>query len=417
MSLLWSEGRSPEEKKVLIVDDTPENIQVLMAALKDEYKIVAAINGQKALQMAAIDPVPDLILLDIMMPGIDGFELCRRFRADIKLKDTKIIMVSGKAYKADKEQAFALGADAYITKPVDSETLSKQVRNVLENRVFLTFWGVRGTLPVAGPKTIKYGSNTVCVSLEFPRGNYFIFDAGTGIKPFSDYLIAKEKDVNAKIFISHPHLDHIYAFPFFEPLYIDGNKIEILGPTQGTLSFREIIAGLMDGIYFPIKPEQFGAGVSYRDLREESFDTDGIKISTMLLNHPGNCLGYRIDINGKSICYVTDNELYPEISSSYNKDYWDKLAQFVRGTDILITDNTYSDEEYKKKIGWGHSATSQVVKLADEADVGSLFLYHHDPDQWDDDIDAKQESAQLILKKKQSKTCCMATRQDQLIEL
>ena len=72
-------GRKP---KVLIVDDTPENIQVLMETLKDQYTIVAAINGEKALKMAMAEPSPDLILLDIMMPGMDGYEVCRRLKAE-----------------------------------------------------------------------------------------------------------------------------------------------------------------------------------------------------------------------------------------------------------------------------------------------------------------------------------------------
>ena len=83
-----------EKQKILIVDDTPENIQVLMETLKDRYKIVAAINGQKALQMAATDPVPDIILLDIMMPGIDGFEVCRRLKNDPETENIPVIFLS-----------------------------------------------------------------------------------------------------------------------------------------------------------------------------------------------------------------------------------------------------------------------------------------------------------------------------------
>ena len=119
----------------------------------------------------------------------------------------------------------------------------------------------------------------------------------------------------------------------------------------------------------------------------------GVSVKTMLLSHPGNCLGYRIEYHGRSICYVIDNELYLPESPFYNRAYVEKLADFVRDADILITDTTYTDQEYESKVGWGHSCVSQVIDLADRANVKALHLFHHDPDQYDDDIDDKLEVA------------------------
>lgn len=89
----------------------------------------------------------------------------------------------------------------------------------------------------------------------------------------------------------------------------------------------------------------------------------------------------------------------------------------MRGADALITDTTYTDEEYKTKIGWGHSSVSQVAKLAHAAEVDTLYLFHHDPDQDDDAIDAKLAEAQAALKGLKSKTKCLAPRESEAFRL
>jgi len=122
-------GRNP---KVLIVDDTPENIQVLMETLKDQYTIVAAINGEKALKMALTEPRPDLILLDIMMPGMDGYEVCRRLKADEQVRDIPIIFVTAKTEVEDETLGFEFGAVDYITKPFSIPVVKARVKAHLE---------------------------------------------------------------------------------------------------------------------------------------------------------------------------------------------------------------------------------------------------------------------------------------------
>jgi phosphoserine phosphatase RsbU/P len=118
--------------KILIVDDTPENIQILMGTLKDQYTIVAAINGDKALKMAVADPLPDLILLDIMMPGMDGYEVCRRLKANELVRHVPIIFVTAKTEVQDETQGFELGAVDYITKPFSIPVVKARVKAHLE---------------------------------------------------------------------------------------------------------------------------------------------------------------------------------------------------------------------------------------------------------------------------------------------
>ncbi len=397
-----------------VVDDDPDVLVVVKALLEDyDANVKTSISSKKAL-IEIIEDKPDLAILDLMMPEMDGLDLCRLLRKEADLEKLKIVIFSGKSYEQDQQRALALGADGYLTKPLVTDEFIAKIQDIIEEKVEVTYWGVRGTLPVPGEKSLRYGGNTMCTSIQFPKDNLFIFDAGSGIKPLSDDLMSKQiASLHAKIFISHPHWDHINALPFFVPLYIPGNEFEIFGASHGSVTMRELISAQMDGVYFPIRIKEFAARTYFRDLREEEFKINDILVKTMLLSHPGTCLGYRLEYKNKSVCYITDNELFPEGSRDYNSNYWSKLTEFIRGTDILITDATYTDEEYLKKVKWGHSAVSQVAKLAHDAEVKELHLIHHDPDQSDDDIDAKLETAQNLLKAWKSKTNCIAPRERQ----
>jgi phosphoribosyl 1,2-cyclic phosphodiesterase len=288
----------------------------------------------------------------------------------------------------------------------------------IQDKINLRFWGLHGTLPVPGKETVKYGGNTSCVSVEFPTGNIFIFDGGTGIKKLSDHLMAHNKGrVDAKIFISHPHWDHINAIPFFMPLYMQGNTFEICGPPQGEITINQLISRQMDGVYFPIKFKEFRADIHFRDLKEEDFNIDKINIKTIRLNHQGYCIGYRVTYKKRSVSYITDNELYPKSNQFYDEKYLSRLADFVRNTDALITDSTYTEEEYETKIGWGHSSVKQVVELADRAAVKTLYLYHHDPDHNDKIIEQKLKTAREILEMKKSSTICIAPKEKDVFKI
>ena len=344
-----------------------------------------------------------------MMPGMDGFELINQIRKNSQFDDLKIITVSAKSYEFDRKRAEKLGANGYIQKPILSENFSDQVMAFVQDKVDVTFWGVRGTLPVPGERSLRYGGNTSCVSMELANGQMLIFDAGTGIKEFSNSLGAANKSrLEAKIFISHPHWDHINALPYFTPMFQQGSEFEILGPAHGDSSMRQLISAQMDDVYFPITLKDFAARVYFRDLHEETISFGGFEVETMLLNHPGSCLGYSVRHGGQKICYVTDQELFLETNPAYNQGYVDQLTTFVGDADILITDTTYSDQEYAPKAGWGHSSVGEVVKLAHRAGVKKLCLFHHDPDQDDDAIDAKLKDANALLAELGSSTTCVS---------
>lgn len=361
---------------------------------------------------------PDVAIVGLMMPDLDGTDLCSMLRAKPSTAGIKIVVVSAKTYEFDRKRALGAGADGFIQKPITAENFMPRVLRILEDKLDMTFWGVRGTLPVSGGKSLRYGGNTSCVTLEFPSHQLFVFDAGSGIKNLSDHLLKQKRArIEAKIFISHPHWDHINALPFFVPLYLPGNDFEVLGARHGDTTMRHIISAQMDGGYFPITFQEFEARVYFHDLDEEELSFGWVGVKSMLLSHPGRCLGYRVDYNGRSICYITDNELFLESNPHHNPHYVAKLAKFVEGTDALITDTTYTDEEYASKVGWGHSCISEVVKLAHRAKVKNLYLFHHDPDQSDSAIDNKLEIAEALLAGVRSKTRVLAPQEGQVFRL
>ncbi len=404
--------------KAVAVDDDDITLSLVKALLEREgIEVETVADSTKA--MSVIERVrPDFIISDLMMPKVDGFALCERVRAHPDIGDTKFIVVSAKAYASDEDRAMKLGANGFLRKPINPETFVSNLLRIVDDHIDLTFWGVRGTLPKTGPDALRYGGNTSCVTLEFPAQQFFIFDGGSGIKELGASLMAQHrKRINAKLFISHPHWDHINAIPFFAPLYVQGNEFEILGARQGDISMRELISAQMDGVYFPITLTEFAARTYFRDLEEGSYDVAGIEVQTKLLAHPGRALGYRVNYGGRSICYITDQELFLNDDAHYDAHYERTISEFAEGADVLITDTTYTDEEYKTKVTWGHSCISKVCEWAHTANVKQLYLFHHDPDQSDDAIDAKHEMALAALKDLGSNVECLAPHEGDTFRL
>ncbi len=396
-------------RRFIIVDDDRVAAGHAAAVLKRAGHTVqvyqSSLEGLDAIRAEK----PDGVVTDIMMPDMDGLELTQRLREDTAFDDTRIFVFSGKAFDYDRRRALEVGADAFIKKPIKGDVFLDTVDRILNDSIEAQFWGVRGTLPKPGPDSLKYGGQTNCITLSFPRGQFFIFDAGSGIREVGDHLMKSGKTrTEGKIFISHPHWDHINALPFFAPLYVPGNDYEILGPSHGSMGIGDLVSAQMDGAYFPITVREFGARVTFRDLREGAYDVAGVKVKTMLLSHPGYCLGYRVEYGERSFCYITDNELFLPDSENHSPEYLEQLADFVRGTDMLVTDTTYTDAEYQSKVGWGHSCLSQVVELACLAEVKELCLYHHDPSQDDADIDEKLRVATEMITDRGSKVRCSA---------
>jgi CheY-like chemotaxis protein/phosphoribosyl 1,2-cyclic phosphodiesterase len=395
--------------KFFLVDDDPDTLALVTRLLTDAgHEVVVRSSSAEALRDIP-DQRPDCVVTDVMMPVMDGFELTRELRRRPELASMKIVVLSAKTYDFDRRRAKELGADGYIAKPINRETFLAAVTDIVTERVVVHYWGVHGTLPAPGPQYIRYGGNTPCVSVEVGGEPLTVFDCGSGIKRLSDHVMAQRgQRFSGRIFISHTHWDHINTVPFFVPLYVRGNQIELFGPYQGDLTIERAISAQMESVYFPVTIREFAARLVFRDLREETLEFGPLRFDTMLLRHPGYCLGYRLACRGRTVCYITDNELYLPTDPRHDARYVERLAGFVRGADVLITDTTYRDHEYPSKVDWGHSCVSQVADLAARAEVKRLHLFHHDPDQTDADIDAKLEETRRELARLGSKVVCEA---------
>ena len=250
--------------------------------------------------------------------------------------------------------------------------------------VTIRCWGTRGSIPSPGPQTARYGGNTT--SFEVRHGDQrLIFDAGSGLRAFGLDLVENGGEFH-HIFLTHFHWDHIQGFPFFAPLYNPEIDLKIVGPRQNNIDVRSLFAGQMGPIYFPVPFSVVAATLSFDHLNEGTLEVAGATLRTMRVKHPSYVIGYRIEVGGKVICFIPDDELEGDMYEV--DDGWrERLVDFARGADLLIHDSMYTDDEYPARIGWGHSTFSQSLRLAEEAEVKKLLFFHHDPNRSDDELD------------------------------
>jgi phosphoribosyl 1,2-cyclic phosphodiesterase len=279
------------------------------------------------------------------------------------------------------------------------------------------FWGVRGSIPVPGPETVRYGGNTSCIEVR-ADDELIVLDAGSGIRELG---IALEKEFGSRpiklsLLITHAHWDHIQGFPFFVPSYNDKNEIRIYGYDGADSGLREILSGQMATPFFPVRLYDLPGKIDIEKLDAMEFHLGKVRVRAKLMNHPGVCMGYRLFTSGGSIAYLPDTEPYDAfklhsaksnlLSSEQTRKRADEeraeLVKFLHGSDILILDTQYTDEEYHSHVGWGHGSLSSAVALALDANVRKLLLFHHDPEHDDAAIDEMVETARKIAAKSET---------------
>jgi|TARA_B110000971_G_scaffold167865_1_gene172152 phosphoribosyl 1,2-cyclic phosphodiesterase len=250
----------------------------------------------------------------------------------------------------------------------------------------ITFWGVRGSVPTPAQHTRKYGGNTPCLEVR-AGNNLLLIDAGTGICRFTERLTqAQNQGLSISILLSHTHWDHIQGLPFFKLAFNPANNIKIYGPKRPGFTLRSCLEAAMTPPNFPI-PFDLLAGI--KEVIEiapgEGIELDGVKISTAELNHPDGSIGFRIEHNGKSLAYCLDHE-HEEPDQVHPG-----LRELAENSDVLIFDAAYSDEDYAKFKGWGHSTWQVGHKTAQQLGVKTLVLSGFNPDLTDDELDAIAE--------------------------
>ena len=280
----------------------------------------------------------------------------------------------------------------------------------------IKFWGTRGSIAVPSPETLRYGGDTTCMELR-ADGEIIVLDAGTGIRPLGIDLDREfqGRAIKLSLLITHAHWDHIQGFPFFKPAYDSKNEIRIFGFDGAGATFREIMTEPMKSPFFPITMRELSARMDINKLNEMKFSLGKLDIHATFVNHPGVCAGYRIFTSGGSVAFLPDHEPYEfflhsargkELSAEQAREIAAEqhaaLVQFLRGSDILILDSQYTDQEYETRIGWGHGSISSAVSLALEAEVQTLLLFHHDPGHDDEMVDTMVESARELAMKNEN---------------
>jgi phosphoribosyl 1,2-cyclic phosphodiesterase len=284
----------------------------------------------------------------------------------------------------------------------------------------LTFWGVRGSIPTPGPATVHYGGNTSCLELR-ADGEIIILDAGTGIRPLG-LALADEfagRPLHVTLLISHTHWDHIQGFPFFTPAYQAKNTVRIVGFEGARRGLAQTIEGQMESPYFPVALKEMPGSIVIEEMKAWEFAIGAVKVRACRLNHPGVAVGYRLYTSRGSIAYLPDNEPtggHKNEPIQAGEPPWD-MAEFLRGADVLVTDAQYDRGEYDAHVGWGHACTEDVVKMATDAGVRRLFLFHHDPSHDDAKVTHMLETARRFATAQGSPVRIEAAREGAVVAL
>lgn len=417
-----------EMYEVIIVDDDPMAGELTKDLLSDEgWKVTLIDDSTKALE-AIKNLKPKLVICDIMMPGIDGMELCRRIKTNPETKNIKVIILSGKSYEKEKQRALTLGAEYFITKPYDVQNLTKIVKEILtgstttpsapppptlqkketpdflkpdlsENCVKVTIYGLRGLGPTIPQTHSKYGRQTICATIETST-DIFILDAGSGIYNLGKELVSSKRFYpNIWIFLSHFHLDNIIGLPYFEPLLYPEFNINIVGANDPERSLKDVIKSTLYSSFSPI-PSPPRAKISLYEVKEENYEiSEDVKMGTMYSNHPTTTMIYLFNIKGIKIAYAPDSEIWEEATAL--QDYNERLGRFSFGFDLLIHDAYYDSSDYLTSHHKGHSSLAIVTRFALKNKIKNLIPININPDYSDERIDAMLDEASKIISSSQ----------------
>ena len=262
------------------------------------------------------------------------------------------------------------------------------------------FWGVRGSLPMPGPHTVRYGGNTTCIEVRSDAGTLVVIDAGTGIYGLGQQL-RDAAPATVHLLLSHSHWDHIHGLPFFAPLYRRGGAVSFYGVRDSATGqgIEHVLQVQLQPSYFPVTETELGATLAYRTVAAgERFAVGDIEVSSALMSHPVSDLGYRLGCDGKSLFFTGDHEPFHNPHRPGHPDHA-ALARDIaareraiedcaRGVDALIADCSYTREEAPGKLGWGHGNFDSAIALAIACGARHLYCTHHEPSRGDAALEA-----------------------------
>lgn len=250
----------------------------------------------------------------------------------------------------------------------------------------VSFYGVRGSTPCPAEENRRYGGNTSCVSLDAPGNDPILFDLGTGLRPLGRALVGANGGGEAfrgTALVSHLHWDHVQGLPFFVPILLPGSQLDIYGPSQEGGSLEDAFRGFMCPPYFPVTVEQLHGKIRFHDVESDDFDLNGVKVRSRTIPHVGVTNGYRVELGGVSVAYLSDHQMPEDGAHTVGDD----VLELCDGVDLVIHDAQYTQDEFPGKCHWGHCTVDYALFVAQEAGAKRLVMFHHDPAHSDDQLD------------------------------
>ncbi|HZJ26024.1 MAG TPA: MBL fold metallo-hydrolase [Acidimicrobiia bacterium] len=264
----------------------------------------------------------------------------------------------------------------------------------------VTFHGVRGSTPCDGPQLARYGGNTSCVAIEADEHEPIVLDLGTGLRAYGNAIAdaGNAAGFHASVLLTHLHWDHVQGLPFFAPLQCPESALDVFGPRQDGGRLAEVFAGVMCPPYFPIRPDELVGQVSFTDTGDDDFPVGSAKVRSRWVRHVGPTLGFRVEIGGVSVAYISDHGQGCGGGSTVEGDEYvpQEVLELADGADLLIHDSQHTPTEFVDKRHYGHCTIEYAVHVAREAGARQLALFHHDPSHSDAQVDQLVHGAQEI---------------------
>jgi CheY-like chemotaxis protein len=364
--------------KVIVVDDDPLVGDLTMYLLRDAgYDPELIADSLKAISVIR-ERKPSLVLLDILMPGVDGLTLCHKIKTDPELKLIKVAICSGKSFQAEKDRALKYGADAFIEKPYHVDTFNAKIREILgtpeaaKTKLDTPAAGPALKVAIHGCRSQKtagsaFGNHSPCVTVE-AGDKLFVFDGGTGIAGASE-VVAKGSHKKVWLFLSHFHANHLEGLSSLKCVSDPATTIFLSGANDPETTLQQ--AAQRAFTQTPI-----AAQFQLYELLEDSYEiAPGVKLTSFYANHPGTTLGFRLETGGKSFVYCADGEIYGE-SATALQDYDEKLSGLCKDADLLIHDAHFTIEDYNNHKNEGHTSFANAVAFAARAKVKEICLFH-----------------------------------------
>ncbi len=423
--------QSPK-KKILIADNCKELLETLTTSKRAlPYEIEITTKGPVCLEKIKTFK-PDLVIAEFMLPGAHGIEILQAVKKNPSTKNTGFILTDYHCLLQNYNTATLLRLDYLLEKPFtlaslfdlvdlffkgelkpkpfDQQHKSEKSKSTIEHKKpeeasYIKFWGTRGSYPVAGAEYNQFGGNTSTLEVRH-NNDLVIIDAGTGLRTLGQMLSALH-ETSFTILLGHTHWDHLLGFPFFFPLHQAGNDINVFVPVGFEKNANEVFADILDYSYFPVSFNDIRSNISFNDLRDSQILKIGdIHVETHYAFHPGPTLCFKIKVGDKTIGFVTDNEFLqgctlPLLEMEKEEDLlipYLSLIEFLKGCDTLVHEAQYSEEEYAKRVGWGHSSINNASILIKKAEIKHWIVVHHDPRKTDEALRAKQIKHEEIMK-------------------